>query len=102
MTYRPDLKLKFDYMIVIHLTVLLVIYITNLCRQKIFTCYSVQRRNSGKKRRQFLCMRRRKYDVSGLLILIFCVYVHVGLDPSAPPSTCVHQSLTLSPSVWTS
>src|SRR6218665_989313 len=42
----PDLKLKFDYMIVIYLTVLLVIYITNLGRRKIFTCYSVQRRNS--------------------------------------------------------
>ena len=55
--------------------------------------YSAQRRNSGKKRRQLLCMRRRQDDVS--LILIFCVDVHVGLDPSL-----VHMNLT--PSVWTS
>src|SRR6218665_2565859 len=40
-------------------------------------------------------MRRRQYDVSGL-ILIFCVDVHMGLDPP-PPSTCVHLSLTPSP-----
>src|SRR6218665_685278 len=60
MTYLPNLKLKFDYMSVIYLTVLLVIYITNLCRRKIFTCYSIQRRNSGLKRRQLLCMRRRQ------------------------------------------
>ena len=26
-------------------------------------------------------MRRRQYDVSGLLILIFCVDVYMGLDP---------------------
>src|SRR6218665_1024395 len=86
-------------MIVIYLTVLLVIYITNLCRRKIFTCYSVQRRNSGKKRRQLLCMRRRQDDVTSrqwTLILIFCVDVHMGLDP-LPPSTCVHLSLTPSP-----
>src|SRR6218665_2027609 len=37
-------------------TVLLVSYITNLYRQKISTLYSVQRRNSGKKRCRLLCM----------------------------------------------
>src|SRR6218665_1136637 len=31
------------------------------------------------------------------LILIFCVDVHMGLDPSHPPSTCVHLSLTPPP-----
>src|SRR6218665_682740 len=30
-------------------------------------------------------MRRRQYDVSGLLILIFCVDVHMGLDPLLTP-----------------
>src|SRR6218665_564956 len=44
-------------------TVLLVIYITNLYRQKISTFYSVQRQNSGKKR-QLLCLRRRQDVVS--------------------------------------
>jgi len=47
-------------------TTLLVIYITNLYHRKIFTFYSVQRRNSGFKKRQFLCMRRRQDDISGL------------------------------------
>ena len=40
------------------------------------TFYSVQRRNSGKKIYQLLCMRSQ-----WTLILIFCVDVHMGLDP---------------------
>jgi len=47
-------------------TVVLVIYITNLYHLKISTFYSIQRRNSGKKWCQLLCMRRRQNDISGL------------------------------------
>src|SRR6218665_214190 len=50
----PDLKLKFDYnMIVIYLKLLLVIYITNLYCRQISIFYSVQRRNSGSKYAHF-------------------------------------------------
>src|SRR6218665_999571 len=74
-------------------TVLLIIFITNLYRQKISTFYSVQKRNSGNKKRQLLCTRRRQDDVSGLLILIFCVDVHIEPTAGPPyPSICVHLS----------
>ena len=72
-------------MIVIYLKpVPFVIFITNLYRRKIFTFYSAQRRNSGKKRRQLICMREdRMTSVDHwTLILIFCVDVHMLLDPS--------------------
>jgi len=51
-------------MTVIYLKLLLVIYITNLYLRKISTFYSVQRRNSGTKKRPRLCMR--KHYVSGV------------------------------------
>ena len=47
-------------------TVLWVIYTTNLYHRKFSTFYSVERRNSGLKRHQLLCMRRRQDEVSGL------------------------------------
>ena len=67
-------------------TLLLVIYITNLYHRKISTFFQSKTEIMVKKRRQILCMRRRQYDVSGL-VLIFCVDVHMGLDPLYPPST---------------
>src|SRR6218665_722797 len=73
---------------------MLVIYIINLYHQKLSTFYSVQRRNSGKKRRQLLCMRRRQDDVSGLLNLIFCGDVHMIRDPPPPRP---HASTKVSP-----
>ena len=47
----PDLKLKFDYMILIYLNCT-VIYITNIFCRKIST-FSVERQNSGKKDAHF-------------------------------------------------
>ena len=62
-------------------TVLLIISITNLYRRKMLTFYSILRRNSGKKT---LTSLREKKTIwhQWTLILIFCVDVHIGLDPS--------------------
>jgi len=83
-------------------TVLLIIVITNLYRRKISTFYSVQRENSGKKGCQLLCMRIRQDDVSGLLIFIFCVDVHMGLDPPTLVHMRIPEPDPLPTSVWTS
>src|SRR6218665_476621 len=64
-------------------TVLLVIYITNLYRRKFSTFYSIERRNSGKKTPSSLHEKKTGYQWT--LFLIFCVDVHMGLDPSPRP-----------------
>ena len=83
-------------------TVLLVIYITNLnfYHQKISTFHSVQRRNSGKKDADFFAWEEDRLTSVDSSFNFLCGRPH-GAWPS-PPSTCVHQSLTLLPSVWTS
>src|SRR6218665_3281144 len=65
-------------------TVLLVIYITNLYYRKISAFIPFEDEILVKKTPTYL---------QWTLILIFCVDVHMGLDP-LPPSTCIHLSLT--------
>ena len=69
--------------------------ITNLYRRKIST-FSVQRRNSGKKKTPTSLYEKKTVRRQWTLLLIFCVDVHMGLD-LPPPSTCVHLSLTPPP-----
>ena len=74
-------------------TVLLVIYITNLYPWKISTFYSVQRRNSGKNDANFFAWEEDRMTSVDSNFNFLC---------DLPPFTCVHLSLTPSPSVWTS
>src|SRR6218665_2011048 len=68
-------------MIVIYLKLLLIIYITKLYHRKISTFYTVQRRNFGKKTPISLYEKKTGWR-QWTLVLIFCVDVHMGLDPS--------------------
>ena len=92
---KPEIRL---YDCNLFKTVLLVIYITNLYRRKFSTFYSVERRNSGKKWCQLLCMSRRQDDICGLYFK-FSVWTSTwGLlpspdhmrspEPEPPPPLC--------------
>src|SRR6218665_3020507 len=90
----PDIKLKFNYMILIYLNCT----ISNLYHRKISTFF-LSKDEILAKRRQLLCMRRRLTSVDSNFNFL-CGRPH-GAGPP-PPSTCVHLSLTPSPSVWAS
>src|SRR6218665_3850021 len=70
---------------------LLVIYITNLYRRKISTFFLSKDEILVKKTPTSL-HEKKTVCRQWTLILIFCVDVHMGLDPP-PPSTCIHLSL---------
>src|SRR6218665_979483 len=84
-------------MIVIYLNyrILLVIYITNLYRRKISTFFLSKDEILVKKTPTSL-HEKKTVCRQWTLILIFCVDVHMELDP-LPPSTCLHLTLTPSP-----
>src|SRR6218665_1318299 len=67
-------------------------YITNLYRRKIST-FSLSKDEILVKKTPTSLHEKKIVCRQWTLILIFCVDVHMGLDP-LPLSTCVHLSLT--------
>src|SRR6218665_1591323 len=71
-------------------------FITNLYRRKISTFYIPSKDEILVKKMPTSLHEKKTGSRQWILILIFCVDVHMGLDP-LPPSTCVHLSLTPTP-----
>jgi len=80
----PDLKLKFDYNYDCTLFNCTIsnLYYTNLCRRKIFTCYSVQRRNSGKNDANFFAWEEDRMTSADSNFNFLCGRPHGAWPPS--------------------